>query len=546
MSSVPNRTPSYTVALGCGLALLLSVLYLHHEVLLGGMVYHMDDAADGYYPSHIAILRAYHDGVLPTWERGSWCGWPLTADPYYGAFYPLTLLFALFGAVRGLGWQVAVHVAGGTASMFWLLRRRKLELGPALLGAVSLGFSSFMTVRVRHVIFIQLLAWLPLVLCGIEGWLQTRRARDLVLAAGATGMLLVCGALPLAPYGVLVVAAYVLPRLGRAERRLVALAGLTVAAGVGGLLAAAQIVPTVAHLPYSPRALGADFAFASSYAWPDWTYLGTLVVPDLYGTEDRLNWFGAFNHWEMAGYYAGLLVIVLAPLGLMRARARPELWTLLAVSLLAITLAFGAQWPVHGFFFRHVPLYSALRCPTRALVMLLAAVPILAAEGATWLLDGARIRRPIPGAAFAIGILAVAATVWWVLQHPHLPIGPALLARRHAFAHFALVLGAGGAIVILARSGLAPWREAALGLALVTLIDLLVINRAYLTPRPADFAAGTERYTAVDWLLDQKPADRFVPDPRGPFRLHNLGMVYGVESAAGYDSVTVWHYVHFL
>ena len=77
MSSVPTRT----IYIGCGLALALSVLWLHHEVLLGGMVYHMDDAADGYYPSHIAILRAYRDGVLPTWERGSWCGWPLVADP---------------------------------------------------------------------------------------------------------------------------------------------------------------------------------------------------------------------------------------------------------------------------------------------------------------------------------------------------------------------------------------------------------------------------------------------------------------------------------
>ena len=43
---------------------------------------------------------------------------------------------------------------------------------------------------------------------------------------------------------------------------------------VGGLLAAAQIVPTVAHLPYSPRSLGVDYAFASSYAWPDARYLG--------------------------------------------------------------------------------------------------------------------------------------------------------------------------------------------------------------------------------------------------------------------------------
>src|SRR5438309_4949889 len=109
------------------LILLAGVLYLHHEVLAGGMVYHMDDAADGYYPSHVAILRAYGHGTSPSWERGSWCGWPLVADPYYAASYSLTVLFALLGAARGLGWQVAVHALLAGVGMFALLRRRKLE-----------------------------------------------------------------------------------------------------------------------------------------------------------------------------------------------------------------------------------------------------------------------------------------------------------------------------------------------------------------------------------------------------------------------------------
>ena len=52
------------------------------------MVYHIEDAADGYYPSHVAILRALAHGELPTWERGAWAGWPLAVDPYYGLYLP--------------------------------------------------------------------------------------------------------------------------------------------------------------------------------------------------------------------------------------------------------------------------------------------------------------------------------------------------------------------------------------------------------------------------------------------------------------------------
>src|SRR5205823_6005973 len=83
------------------------------------------------------------------------------------------------------------------------------------------------------------------------------------------------------------------------------------------------------------------------------------------GGAERGSWFGAFNHWEMAGWYAGALTVLLAPLGL--ARRRPELWALGAVALLGVLLAFGDHAPVHRFFFRYVPLYGALRCPTRAL-----------------------------------------------------------------------------------------------------------------------------------------------------------------------------------
>ena len=572
MRSAPPRA----LTIGCLLALLVAVIWLHHEVLLSGQVYHMDDAADGYYPSHVAILQAYRHLELPTWERGSWAGWPLVADPYYGAFYPGTILFALFGATRGLGVSIAAHVLYGAIGMLVLLRRRGLGWGPALLGAASLGFSSFMVVRIRHVIFVEAMAWLPWALAGIEGWLPSvrreangsmdRRVRDLVLAALATGMALLCGALPLAPFLALIGAAFVLPRLARADERPLRSGLLVLAAVVGLALAAAQIFPTVAHMRESPRALGADFAFASSYAWPGRGYLATLLAPDFYGTDDRGRWFGLYNHWELAGYYAGAWVILLSPLGLLRARKRPELIALFAMAALAILLAFGERTPVHGWFFRHVPLYATLRCPVRALVMLLAATPILAAEGLAWLEEHAGKRRVLVGAAlavlFAAGGIAFAVAlgkgsahvVGWPrllrYAHAHGWHDPAIAQAMVAGAHLAAVVAIGAALLTLLCTRVLPDGTAALGLALLTLVELVLIGRGYVQPKPADYPAGMERFAAVDWLIAQRPAsgvmDRFAPDPWGPFRLHNVGMVYGLESASGYDSVSVWRYVNFL
>ena len=51
-------TATRRASLVCVCLVVFAAIYLHREVLLGGMVYHMDDAADGYYPSHVAALRA--------------------------------------------------------------------------------------------------------------------------------------------------------------------------------------------------------------------------------------------------------------------------------------------------------------------------------------------------------------------------------------------------------------------------------------------------------------------------------------------------------
>ncbi|MCU1281982.1 MAG: hypothetical protein JWM53_5528, partial [bacterium] len=157
--------------------------------------------------------------------------------------------------------------------------------------------------------------------------------------------------------------------------------------------------------------------------------------------------------------------------------------------------------------------------------------------------------RRAAGIAVAVAFILAGAGVAIVLARAG-HFAPAVIATRHAFAHLALVAGAGGALVALLVGGVVRAPIATMALALVSLVDLVSVSRAYVQPKPSDWAAGTERFAAVDWLLAQHPPgtmmDRFVPDWRGPFRLHNLGMTYGIEGAGGYESFTIWRYANFL
>lgn len=576
-------------------ALILAALVgaLHREVLLRGSIYHMDDAADNYYPARVAFARALHEGTLPSWEKDTMGGWPLLADPYYGYFYPLNFVFFLgqrageppsglaAGVPAGLGLAAALHAWLAGLGMFIYLRRQRLSFAAALFGAIAFSLSSFLVVRIRHIIYVQMMAWVPFLLAAIDSYIEQRRRRTLGLAALCVGMLMLAGAHSLVHFVALVIACYTLSRIGQATLAqpigtrlsfgLSTTLALVGAAVIGALLSAVAVLPTLLALPYTARTLGTEYAFASTYAWPAWSYLRLLLMPDFMGPGEwrAAPWFGQWNHWELAGYYQGALALLLAlPGALLRSpsqsgpRIAAERIALLLLSLLAVLLALGDAGPVHRFAFHHVPLYGALRCPARALCMLVIALPILGAHGAEALF-GLGQRPPQPTTlsqqrlgrwlvAGGLAALVFALTTWRVLAQLHLAGSLAMpqLLMTQARAQLLAVVGGLAATMLLCWVGRLRGALPLGLLCLLTAADQYHTDRGYVQPKPSDFAYGTERFHAVEWLTKEMqqpgPLARFVPDGRGPFRLLSLGETLGLESASGYSSMLPWRYVQLL
>lgn len=568
---------------------------LHREVLLRGDIYHMDDAADNYYPARVAFARALHEGTLPSWENDTMGGWPLIADPYYGYFYPLNFVFFLgrrpgeppsglaSGVPAGLGLAAALHAWLAGLGMFVYLRRRQLSWTAALFGGISFALSSFLVVRIRHIIYVQMMAWVPWLLAAIDSYLLHRRRRMLGAAALCVGMLMLAGAHSLVHFAALVVGVYTLCRIAqlalskpRGERLRFGLnttGALLGAALIGGLISAVAVLPTLFALPYTARTLGTEYAFASTYAWPAWSYLRLVLMPDFLGSGEWRTgpWFGSWNHWELAGYFQGAAAVLLALPGAFAAspdgpKVAAERIALLLLSVLAVLLAMGDALPVHRFAFHHIPLYGALRCPARALCMLVIALPILGAYGAEALFGRLRAEPAAQPAtrnlvrwslAGALSASVLGLTVWRVLGQLHLasrlPLPQLFMAQSRA-----QLLAVGGGLVAIALLAWVGRLRGTLPLALLCLLtaaEQYHTDRAYVQPKPADFAYGTERFRAVDWLMSEMgpgktdastPLSRFVPDGRGPFRLLSVGETVGLESASGYSSMLPWRYVQLL
>jgi hypothetical protein len=239
------------------------------------------------------------------------------------------------------------------------------------------------------------------------------------------------------------------------------------------------------------------------------------------------------------------------------------------LALLGPLIALGASGPVHPLLFRWLPLYAALRCPARGLVLSLLACPILASYAVShWFStplalpqlppSPARLRRLLH-AFLSVGLLL--AVILLAARALHLPIGPPSVAlfRRQALLHAALV--GTGFLWLLSLRALLRTLPTLLGLALAlwVAVDALHIDRGYIQSKPRTYVAGTERFSAVDWLLQNdaqlaaSPAAlrgampyRISPDPTGPFRLLAAGQTLGLEFASGYTSVQVWRMAHLL
>jgi len=399
-----------------------AALCVQFRAPLVGRVWFFEDIAAYFEPLWTAAARQMRWGSLPSWDNGAWCGLPLLGDPQVGVLYPLNWLWMIVSPLRLYAWLQLAHAAIGAAGLYRLCRARGRSRAAASLGALSLGLGAFVVLQTRHGMFVATTAWLPWVLWAIERYGAERRREHLAALAGALGLSLLAGGWSMLYFGAWVVGVYALARIFGCERapgRRARLAAALLGAGALGVaLSAAQLLPALAHAQLSPRAIGVDYRFASSYAWPSWRYLITLLWPTWYGDDARGSYLGAPDQWELCGYAIGLVSTLLALFALRLRERRGERLALFALCLIALDLARGDHGLLHPLFFRALPFYGSLRCPARALYVWTLAGPLLAADGLDAL--AARVREPRRH-AFGTAVVLLAALellVTWRSENP--------------------------------------------------------------------------------------------------------------------------------
>lgn len=523
-------------------------------VILGQSVWLTTDILRLTFPFWYEFSHALDQGHLPLWTNGILAGFPLVAEGQVSALYPINFLaFRLLPAIALLSLislSVIFHLASGACGMYLFVRSLGLRSASAVLAGLIFSFNGWVFGHLSHVGVIAAISWLPWSLyflmrylhsnilgaSAVQVFQRTRAGIWLALIALAFAMMYLSGSVQLAFFNSLVFLA-VAAADALFERRATRLLWMLASFALGLGIAAAQLVPTAELVGYSVRS-GTDPSFYTSYSFPI-EFLQQFVAPFFQGEPSE----GTGEYWAYFAF-APLFLTLVSPF--LKRDRRTIFYFLFA--LVALSLAFGGNNPLFLLLYR-LPIFSFFRVPARFLYLFIFGGSICAAFALDALAERLTAREKFPRQAILLFV-----PVFLVIYLAH---SQPLDFWLGAWRVLPFVLAIGSIILIAFALTRKISREFFLALVLAcTFLDLALYMPPFLktidelTPVSA---ATTQPRSLAAFQSSQTPARVFtdlsvfpsVPAMRGSM-FPNIGMVYGVQSAQAYASLSFGRHEAYL
>ncbi|MFI5255918.1 MAG: hypothetical protein ACHQRK_01570 [Gemmatimonadales bacterium] len=396
----------------------MATLALAYPALSGQFLVnpHSDQYIAGFAFRDFAAQSLRAGQGIPQWNPYLFGGLPYVAAMHGDIFYPTALLRMIMPTDAAMTWGFAIHLFVAGLCTYVFLRAWGLGFFPSLIGGMAylLGgpVASYASPGHDGKLFVS--ALLPVAL-----WLLVRGVRDgRNWAWGAFSI--VVGLAVLSPhpqllqYLLLTSGAFALflalgsdangVRLDRrtAVRRLAFALGAVI---VGMAIGAIQYAPVREYIPYSPRAGGRNYSFATNFSFPP-IELVNMYLPQFTGMLDRY-WGPNGIHFHSEYIGGGVLLLASAAFGGDIRRRFRRFW--IGVAAISFLWMLGGSTPFFHLVYALVPGTRFFQAPSTIIYVFSFAVSVFAALGTERLLEQPISRRFLMGwfaAAAAIALLA--------------------------------------------------------------------------------------------------------------------------------------------
>lgn len=509
---------------------------LFHEALFSGMAL---QGIDGNYSVRLMLKRNMADGAGGIWNPYYWLGMGNTL-----AVNTKLLFLKVFPEQWNLTVCFISVIVSAMTGMLLFLRRQKLDLVPAVFGAVLYGFAPhFITLAYpAHVDSFCLLGYIPwlflLISYVTDRDVGVLRGAAAALAAGLVWGMILNEDVQRGIYVSVVAAVYTVYLLfaskGEKEGRLklsVPLLGRLALVGVLLLLVfannfsrqmgGARVQGRQAGVSENPEQKAKEqWAFATSWSFHPAELVDT-VAPGYHGMvtgdPDRPYWGDrpVAHSNDSIGWFALMFALAGAVLGC-RTKGYVRFFTVAAV--VATLLAFGQYYPGRPLFglWYQLPMMDKMRAPVKFMSVTAFAVPVVASYGIQRLIEAVRDanRKILMRWVIGFGVVFGLALMGWLssaldsgdiaqaaqekLGHPELAAKAASGAVR-GLGMMSLYAGLGLGLLVAARFLKANARLMSgivgAGFIVLAVLDLGLIDRFYVKRSlfsPKEFYARTE------------------------------------------------------
>lgn len=455
-------------------------LFFYAPLVVGWRTFPDGDFTHHFLPFSLLQQAALRAGELPLWNPYTYSGHPFLADTQAAVFYPLSNLGLLLtwpwtspGArLYFLQWEALIHVALAGYFVDRLVRELTGSRWAALIGGCSFAFSGYLTgYPPLQLAVLRTAIWLPLILWLLHrAFGEPQRGRWWIGAALAYATAFLAGhpqtflhiTYVVGGYGGWLLVANLRGQQAAARRSTVYGSLLFVALTLA--LSAAQLLPSLEFAQLSVRA-NVDYDFVS----------GGFPLPDTW----QVLLPGVLT--QFSPLYIGVVGVGFALLGIgsavfnighkQQTSPQSHLWFFLALTLLALLLAYGRNAFLYPLFYQFAPGWNLFRGQERAAFLVALGLSVLAGYGAAAVPTLPLLTRQRWALLF---IALVAAGVygfglfWQLLGHSAISQGHYLL-----IALFTLSLAAAWTVA-LRLPGWGPRRQ--VGLPALLILNLFVVN----------------------------------------------------------------------
>lgn len=474
----------------------LCTLALSYPILSGKFLVNplSDEYIAGYAFREFGASMLRQTGHFPLWNSYLFGGLPFVAAMHGDIFYPTIILRALMPTDLAMSLAFALHVFLAGLFTYLFLRLAGLSFFASLIGGVAYMLTGIVAglAAPGHDGKLYVSAIFPLTL-----WLLTHGIRDgrhwaWGALAVAVGLAVLSPHPQLLQYMLIASGSYALylaiseARAGRIDRA-TAIRRLGFALGavlLGAAIGAIQFVPVEQYVPWSPRAGGRGYSYATSFSFPPEELLNTYL-PQFSGLLTAY-WGRNFIHFHSE--YLGVIPLMLAGAGLGAAKTRGFVRFWIGALVVALLWALGGFTPFYHLVYALIPGSKFFRAPSTIFYVVAFSVAVLAAFGVErifareigpryaigWLIGGAAVvLLAVTGVLTDIGISLVSSIGRDAMVEANAPAVTLGALRSLLF----VVIGAG--LLILVIRGRLSIVAAGILFTVATAADLWSIERHY-------------------------------------------------------------------